>query len=327
MSALTISSISVRQDQFNRYCLNDLHKASGEEKRHQPSNFLAIQQTKELILELESYVPGISGAKIQAVETVKGKGKQQGTYAVKELVYAYAMWISAKFHITVIRAYDAMVTDERVEPQKTLPRGLTPCQQDTVIELIEKRSRELPMPHQYDGAKFKILRDIMKEFSVVTYDEVESEKFIDLVSFVAKIPLEGEFLGKESLGRSHDERVYLRISREQRKELAQAIKKAFYGMPKGADHLANRIRVECRLHSLDDLPMDQFDNVMDAVSKVEDMNTDFIRMMNEIRDEYIEKFIEGGAPWTIEVTRRWKQKFTAEMPYRPDWLSLRLSLS
>lgn len=114
---LIIGEFSIRQDEDGRYCLNDLHKASGNLKKHQLSNFLRTDQTQELIKEIENSSNAESlnydrtsnmsiGQK--ALNIIKG-GVKQGTYAVKELVYAYAMWISAKFHLQVIRAYDSMV--------------------------------------------------------------------------------------------------------------------------------------------------------------------------------------------------------------------------
>lgn len=104
--ALSISDTSIRQDSTGRYCLNDLHKAAGSEKRHGASYWLSNLQTKELIVELDS----------TGIPVVTLEGRNGGTYVAKELVYAYAMWISPAFHLKVIRAYDAMVTKPAFHP-------------------------------------------------------------------------------------------------------------------------------------------------------------------------------------------------------------------
>jgi hypothetical protein len=96
---LTLLDTVIRRDEAGRFCLNDLHRAAGGEKRHQPSDWLRIDQTQELIAEIE--IPGIPGI-------VSKQGL--GTFVCKELVYSYAMWISPAFHIKVVRAYDALVT-------------------------------------------------------------------------------------------------------------------------------------------------------------------------------------------------------------------------
>lgn len=97
--ALSLGGVKIKQDLEGRYCLNDLHKAAGKEKRHAPGYWLAIQQTAELVGELET-----TGIPVVTIE-----GRNGGTFVMKELVYAYAMWVSAKFHLQVIRTFDAVV--------------------------------------------------------------------------------------------------------------------------------------------------------------------------------------------------------------------------
>lgn len=87
------------------YSLNDLHKASGGEHKHQPSRFIRLDQTKALINEIECY-PDMGITPVRVAKGNHADGTKQGTYVCRELVYAYAMWISPKFHLHVIRAFD-----------------------------------------------------------------------------------------------------------------------------------------------------------------------------------------------------------------------------
>lgn len=113
LPALTIASTNIRRDDDGRYCLNDLHKAAGGENKHRPKYWLENQQTQELVCELEKdgFPP------IQSKQGV-------GTYVGKELVYAYAMWISPKFHLAVIRAFDALVTERQSVAHASAPHHL-----------------------------------------------------------------------------------------------------------------------------------------------------------------------------------------------------------
>lgn len=74
------------QNADGRYCLNDLHKAAGAEKRHGQSHWLETEQSKALAHVLSDTVNPVSVIK---------EGKGQGSFVAKEMVYAYANWISA----------------------------------------------------------------------------------------------------------------------------------------------------------------------------------------------------------------------------------------
>ena len=106
--AIEIDGAVIRQDHHGRYCLNDLHKASGGEQKNQPRYFLENKQTQELVQALTT-----SGIPLLPVEVING-GNNRGTYVVKQIVYAYAMWISAAFNLKVINTFDAVVTQKHI---------------------------------------------------------------------------------------------------------------------------------------------------------------------------------------------------------------------
>ncbi|MFQ1023222.1 P22AR C-terminal domain-containing protein [Avibacterium paragallinarum] len=102
MKNLTILNTQIRTLN-NLYSLNDFHKASGGEEKNKPTRFMRLDQTKDLITEIKQEY----GRPDLVFSTIHG-GINSGTYVCKELVIAYAAWISAAFHLKVIRAFMAV---------------------------------------------------------------------------------------------------------------------------------------------------------------------------------------------------------------------------
>ncbi|WP_421412605.1 KilA-N domain-containing protein [Serratia plymuthica] len=124
---IVIENTTIRQDAAGRYCLNDLHRAAGGEERHKPKYWYATQQTKELVCLLtEGGIP--PSLENQPINVIRG-GLEQGSYACKELVYSYAMWISAAFNLKVIRTFDAIQNPSALTELEMIARMATSAAQ------------------------------------------------------------------------------------------------------------------------------------------------------------------------------------------------------
>ena len=108
MSTLTIANTSIRRDDAGRYSLNDLHRAAGGQSKHRPSVWLANQQAQELVREVDLE------AEIPALARTRG-GAHAGTFAVEQLLIAYAAWIDPRFHLRVVNTF--LQVQREVRPQ------------------------------------------------------------------------------------------------------------------------------------------------------------------------------------------------------------------
>lgn len=115
---LTISNSAIGMKD-GLYSLNDLHRASGSNKKHKPANFMRIENTKSLIDEIERCSDMSNGTKSIAYKVIQGgQSEKQGTFVCRELVYSYAMWISPRFQLMVIRAFDAIANQQQQLSQR-----------------------------------------------------------------------------------------------------------------------------------------------------------------------------------------------------------------
>lgn len=141
--SLIVSSKSVRQDSEGRYRLNDLHSASGADKKNQPSNWLRMDSVRDLIIEITN------SSEVRSLPLASHEGRNGGTYVCKELVYAYAMWISPKFHLQVIHAYDAVVRGQLDEANRIASRDRAKLESPVLNESIKVQREKSGKPLQH----------------------------------------------------------------------------------------------------------------------------------------------------------------------------------
>ena len=165
-STLIIGTASIRQID-GLYSLNDLHKASGGKEKHRPAFFLRLDQTQALIAE-------INCADLHSLET--REGRNGGTYACKELVIAYAAWISPAFHLKVIRVFLAQVG--RTLPA---PETITKAQQGELSTLIAERfpsGKDRP----YAWSRFN------NHFRLASYKDLPANRFEEACEYIKTMP-------------------------------------------------------------------------------------------------------------------------------------------
>lgn len=185
---LVIGEFTIRQDDEGRYCLNDLHKASGGLDKHRPTYFIRNDQTKDLISELQNSNSQVYTSQNihcenshSAVKVVNG-GSNRGTYVVEDLVYSYAMWISAKFHLIVIRAYKMLVTQWKINDRQSI----SPEQQALLHEIVARRS----------GGERKIFAEMWarhnRHFKIPRYAELLAIHFPEAVHYLETMELKSK---------------------------------------------------------------------------------------------------------------------------------------
>ena len=173
---ISVANVSVRQFD-NLYSLNDLHKASGGEARHKPSNWLQNKQTADLIAEIE-----IAG--IPAIQKKQGLG----TFVSKELVVHYGMWISPAFSLKVIRAFldtqEDVSGSPKLETQTTIDerRGLV----DAVKLLVARCGID------YSAA----YRMVHQRFGVAHIDQIAAPLLPAAVAYVHSLTLQSGLNGE-----------------------------------------------------------------------------------------------------------------------------------
>lgn len=176
MNAISVANVAIRQFD-NLYSLNDLHKAAGGEKRHQPANWLRSQQAIDLIEYLKS----------EELESIQKK-QGLGTFVCKELVVHYGMWISPAFSLKVIRAFldtqEDVSGSPKLETQTTIDerRGLV----DAVKLLVARCGID------YSAA----YRMVHQRFGVAHIDQIAAPLLPSAVAYVHSLTLHGGLNGE-----------------------------------------------------------------------------------------------------------------------------------
>lgn len=144
------------------YSLNDLHKAAGGEAKHQPAKFMRLDQTQALIAEIGN------SPEVASFKTTEGRNG--GTYVCRELVYAYANWISPAFYLKTIRFFDAQ------HPAALPPTEITKAQAGELAALLAERF-PVGKDRPYAWSRFN------NHFRLASYKDLPAGRFEEATNY------------------------------------------------------------------------------------------------------------------------------------------------
>lgn len=192
MRTVSIANITIRQTE-NLYSLNDLHRASGAENRHKPSLWLKNQQSIDLVDEISKAGNPALDKNQHVIKVVKG-GNQSGTFVCKELVYAYATWVSAKFFLQVIRTFDAVISGSLHTPEALPSTQTTIDERRGLVDAVKLLVARCGI--DYSAA----YRMVHQRFGVAHIDQIAAPLLPAAVAYVHSLTLQsglnGEVLDK-----------------------------------------------------------------------------------------------------------------------------------
>jgi hypothetical protein len=179
---ISVAGLIIEQSTNGLYSINDLHKASGGLAKHRPENWFRLQATINFIRyqEEKAKSQSLNPCNIKLVlETVQGKGKQQGTFVSRKLVVAYAMWISPAFADHVLETfldvvdgiYERVNAQNKVIEQQTLQLDLFSSELKSMRKRDPRSPETLPVLTGMEARKCKPMFDQLVDKGYLTASE------------------------------------------------------------------------------------------------------------------------------------------------------------
>ena len=185
-----IAGLTIEQSSNGLYSINDIHRASGGLAKHRPSQWLRLQATLSLVSFLESQA--LNQQSKNVIETVSGRdfrsqeinqhipiGDIQGTFVCRELVVAYATWISPQFFAHVIRTfldvvdgvYARVAEQDRIIEAKTLQLDLFTGELASMRKRDPRSPETLPVITGIEARNCKAMFDQLVQHGYLTANE------------------------------------------------------------------------------------------------------------------------------------------------------------
>jgi hypothetical protein len=186
-----IANLIIEQNTNGLYSINDLHKASGGLKKHQPDKWFQLQSTTNFVRYQESNEKsqGLNQGITQessVMVTVKGNSPNitQGTFVSRKLVVAYAMWISPEFadHVLTVfldvvdGAYQRIADQDRIIEQKTLQLDLFTGELASMRKRDPRGKQTLPVVTGIEARNCKAKFDQLVKHGYLTASEYYPER-------------------------------------------------------------------------------------------------------------------------------------------------------